>query len=41
MKPILDKKIVEKIVISIPQKYDAIATAIEQTKRFGYIISNH
>ena len=29
---ILDKKIVEKILISIPQKYDAIATAIEQTK---------
>ncbi|XP_047163745.1 uncharacterized protein LOC124833332 [Vigna umbellata] len=29
---IIDKKIFEKIVISIPQKYDAIATAIEQTK---------
>jgi len=29
---ILDKKIVEKILISIPQKYDAIAIAIEQTK---------
>jgi len=29
---ILDKKIVEKILISILQKYDAIATAIEQTK---------
>jgi len=29
---ILDKKIIEKILISIPQKYDAIATAIEQTK---------
>jgi len=29
---ILDKNIVEKILISIPQKYDAIATAIEQTK---------
>ena len=32
---ILDKKIVEKILISIPQKYDAIATAIEQTKDLG------
>jgi len=29
---ILDKKIVKKILISIPQIYDAIATAIEQTK---------
>jgi len=29
---ILDKKIVEKILISIPKKYDAIATVIEQTK---------
>ncbi|XP_014524278.1 uncharacterized protein LOC106780494 [Vigna radiata var. radiata] len=29
---ILDKKNFEKILISIPQKYDAIATAIEQTK---------
>jgi len=29
---ILDKKIVEKILISFLQKYDAIATAIEQTK---------
>ena len=29
---ILDKKIVEKILISIPQKYDAITTTIEQTK---------
>jgi len=26
---ILDKKIVEKILIYIPQKYDATATAIE------------
>ncbi|CAJ2666704.1 unnamed protein product [Trifolium pratense] len=29
---ILDKRIVEKILISIPRKYDAIVTTIEQTK---------
>ncbi|XP_019465377.1 PREDICTED: coiled-coil domain-containing protein 186-like [Lupinus angustifolius] len=29
---ILDKRIVEKILISIPQKYDSIVTTIEQTK---------
>ena len=29
---LLDKKIVKKILISIPHKYDAIVTAIEQTK---------
>ena len=35
---ILDKKIVEKILISIPQKYDAIATAIEQTKDLAILL---
>jgi len=29
---ILDKRIVEKILISIPRKYDAIVTTIEKTK---------
>nr|KYP45272.1 hypothetical protein KK1_033146 [Cajanus cajan] len=29
---ILDKKIVEKILISVPRKYDPIVTTIEQTK---------
>jgi len=29
---ILDKRIIEKILISIPRKYDAIVTTIEQTK---------
>nr|KYP34452.1 hypothetical protein KK1_044596 [Cajanus cajan] len=31
-KNILDKKIVEKILISVPHKYDPIVTTIEQTK---------
>jgi len=29
---ILDKRIVAKILISIPRKYDAVVTTIEQTK---------
>ena len=35
---ILDKKIVEKILISIPHKYDAIVTAIEQTKDLSTLL---
>ena len=31
-KNIVDKKIVEKILISIPHRYNAIVSAIEQTK---------
>jgi len=32
---ILNKKIVKEILISIPQKYDTIATTIEQTKELS------
>jgi hypothetical protein len=35
---ILDKRIVEKILISIHRKYDAIVTTIEQTKYLSSLL---
>nr|KYP49570.1 hypothetical protein KK1_028654 [Cajanus cajan] len=37
-KNILDKKIVEKILISVPHKYDSIVTTIKQTKDLSTLL---